>query len=179
MQHIYGLSDYLFALTTANTLFAICSSQDVQYWNGNKKLLIHFQDWDRQSPSQVITELCGFVTILSGTFLLHKTKDMVDGMLLILFYWNICWQRHFWPYPTFIVQCLQVIYENFEITFVMFKILIAFTRLVFYFESNIQFSNLTGISTSSPIRLTKHMEEDEYNGLEGIPLRRQEATRLP
>ncbi|XP_038877842.1 probable magnesium transporter NIPA4 [Benincasa hispida] len=76
--------------------------------------VIMFKDWDRQSPSQVITELCGFVTILSGTFLLHKTKDMVDG-----------------------------------------------------------------ISTSSPIRLPKHMEEDEYNGLEGIPLRRQESMRLP
>lgn len=25
---------------------------------------------------QRATELCGFVTILSGTFLLHKTKDM-------------------------------------------------------------------------------------------------------
>uniref|UniRef100_A0A0A9DHH1 Uncharacterized protein n=1 Tax=Arundo donax TaxID=35708 RepID=A0A0A9DHH1_ARUDO len=24
--------------------------------------------------------MCGFVTILSGTFLLHKTKDMVDGL---------------------------------------------------------------------------------------------------
>ncbi|KAG5060116.1 hypothetical protein JHK87_001145 [Glycine soja] len=37
------------------------------------------EDWDRQSPTQVITEICGFVTILSGTFLLHKTKDMADG----------------------------------------------------------------------------------------------------
>nr|CAD1838860.1 unnamed protein product [Ananas comosus var. bracteatus] len=25
-------------------------------------------------------EMCGFVTILSGTFLLHKTKDMADGL---------------------------------------------------------------------------------------------------
>lgn len=39
------------------------------------------QDWDRQNPTQIVTEMCGFVTILSGTFLLHKTKDMVDGML--------------------------------------------------------------------------------------------------
>lgn len=37
------------------------------------------QDWDRQSGTQIVTELCGFVTILSGTFLLHKTKDMVDS----------------------------------------------------------------------------------------------------
>jgi len=42
--------------------------------------VIMFKDWDRQSPTQVITEICGFVTILSGTFLLHKTKDMSDGL---------------------------------------------------------------------------------------------------
>ncbi|GLT58762.1 hypothetical protein SLA2020_316300 [Shorea laevis] len=41
--------------------------------------VIMFKDWDRQNPTQIITEICGFVTILSGTFLLHKTKDMVDG----------------------------------------------------------------------------------------------------
>lgn len=37
------------------------------------------QDWDRQNPTQIVTEMCGFVTILSGTFLLHKTKDLSDG----------------------------------------------------------------------------------------------------
>ncbi|KAH7434171.1 hypothetical protein KP509_06G003900 [Ceratopteris richardii] len=42
--------------------------------------VIMFKDWDRQNPSQIITELCGFVTILSGTFLLHTTKDMGDNM---------------------------------------------------------------------------------------------------
>uniref|UniRef100_A0A0E0L2R0 Probable magnesium transporter n=1 Tax=Oryza punctata TaxID=4537 RepID=A0A0E0L2R0_ORYPU len=41
--------------------------------------VIMFKDWDRQDPTQIVTEMCGFVTILSGTFLLHKTKDMVDG----------------------------------------------------------------------------------------------------
>jgi hypothetical protein len=39
---------------------------------------IMFKDWDRQTPTQIVTELCGFVTILTGTFLLHATKDMVD-----------------------------------------------------------------------------------------------------
>lgn len=34
------------------------------------------QDWDQQDAKQIITELCGFVTILSGTFLLHATKDL-------------------------------------------------------------------------------------------------------
>ncbi|XP_050942871.1 probable magnesium transporter NIPA4 isoform X2 [Cucumis melo] len=76
--------------------------------------VIMFKDWDRQSPTQVVTEMCGFVTILSGTFLLHKTKDMVDG-------------------PA---------------------------------------ANLS-------IRLSKHAEEDGFSGGEGIPLRRQESSRLP
>ncbi|KAL3619963.1 hypothetical protein CASFOL_034875 [Castilleja foliolosa] len=38
--------------------------------------MIMFKEWDSQNASQIVTELCGFVTILSGTFLLHKTKDM-------------------------------------------------------------------------------------------------------
>ncbi|XP_021894289.1 probable magnesium transporter NIPA2 [Carica papaya] len=38
--------------------------------------MIMFKEWDTQNASQIATELCGFVTILSGTFLLHKTKDM-------------------------------------------------------------------------------------------------------
>ncbi|KAK4491257.1 hypothetical protein RD792_001993 [Penstemon davidsonii] len=47
--------------------------------------VIMFKDWDRQNPTQIITEMCGFVTILSGTFLLHKTKDMAsDGSMLRL-----------------------------------------------------------------------------------------------
>ncbi|KAI9200382.1 hypothetical protein LWI28_006895 [Acer negundo] len=46
--------------------------------------VIMFKDWDRQNPTQILTEMCGFVTILSGTFLLHKTKDMVDGSSLFL-----------------------------------------------------------------------------------------------
>ncbi|KAF5731813.1 magnesium transporter NIPA2-like isoform X1 [Tripterygium wilfordii] len=44
--------------------------------------IIMFKDWDRQNPTQIVTEMCGFVTILSGTFLLHKTKDMADGASL-------------------------------------------------------------------------------------------------
>lgn len=38
--------------------------------------MIMFKDWDSQNASQIVTQLCGFVTILAGTFLLHKTKDM-------------------------------------------------------------------------------------------------------
>ncbi|CAH9083403.1 unnamed protein product [Cuscuta epithymum] len=38
--------------------------------------VIMFKEWDHNDVTQIITELCGFMTILSGTFLLHKTKDM-------------------------------------------------------------------------------------------------------
>ncbi|XP_075487200.1 putative magnesium transporter NIPA2 [Primulina tabacum] len=38
--------------------------------------IIMFKEWDSQNASQIMTELCGFVTILCGTLLLHKTKDM-------------------------------------------------------------------------------------------------------
>eukprot|EP00252_Welwitschia_mirabilis_P009016 TRINITY_DN21290_c0_g1_i1.p1 TRINITY_DN21290_c0_g1~~TRINITY_DN21290_c0_g1_i1.p1 ORF type:complete len:347 (-),score=55.62 TRINITY_DN21290_c0_g1_i1:666-1706(-) len=41
--------------------------------------VIMFKEWDGQTPSQIITEMCGFITILSGTFLLHKTKDLGDS----------------------------------------------------------------------------------------------------
>lgn len=34
------------------------------------------QEWDTQNATQIATELCGFVTILSGTFLLHRTMDL-------------------------------------------------------------------------------------------------------
>ncbi|KAJ7955380.1 Protein of unknown function (DUF803) [Quillaja saponaria] len=38
--------------------------------------MIIFKNWDSQNASQIATQLCGFVTILSGTFLLHRTQDM-------------------------------------------------------------------------------------------------------
>ncbi|XP_051133421.1 probable magnesium transporter NIPA1 [Andrographis paniculata] len=34
---------------------------------------------ESQTASEIVTELCGFVTILSGTFLLHRTRDMGGG----------------------------------------------------------------------------------------------------
>ncbi|KAL9686313.1 hypothetical protein QQ045_023769 [Rhodiola kirilowii] len=74
--------------------------------------VIMFKDWDRQNPTQVVTEICGFMTIFAGTFLLHKTKDLSDG--------------------------------------------------------------LTG---SLPNRQSKHGDEEDGFGSEGIPLRRQESMR--
>jgi hypothetical protein len=37
------------------------------------------QDWDQQSAAEIITEICGFVTNLYGTLLLHATNDMGDS----------------------------------------------------------------------------------------------------
>eukprot|EP00256_Glycine_max_P053760 XP_014620461.1 probable magnesium transporter NIPA4 isoform X2 [Glycine max] len=67
-----GMNQLIYPQTWAFTLVVIvCVLTQMNYLN---------KDWDRQSPTQVITEICGFVTILSGTFLLHKTKDMADGL---------------------------------------------------------------------------------------------------
>uniref|UniRef100_A0ACD5UXP9 Uncharacterized protein n=1 Tax=Avena sativa TaxID=4498 RepID=A0ACD5UXP9_AVESA len=38
--------------------------------------MIMYKDWDSQNATQIASELCGFVTIVAGTFLLHKTRDM-------------------------------------------------------------------------------------------------------
>ncbi|KAF3614476.1 putative magnesium transporter NIPA3 [Capsicum annuum] len=38
--------------------------------------MIMFKDYVHQNATQIVTGLCGFGTILCGTFLLHKTKDM-------------------------------------------------------------------------------------------------------
>lgn len=45
-------------------------------WTRPLSLSLSVQNWDSQSAAQIATEICGFITILSGTFLLHKTKDM-------------------------------------------------------------------------------------------------------
>ncbi|KAJ0038366.1 hypothetical protein Pint_22695 [Pistacia integerrima] len=38
--------------------------------------MIMFKDWDSQNASQIVTQLCGFVTIIYGTFLLHRSRDL-------------------------------------------------------------------------------------------------------
>ncbi|TYI44136.1 hypothetical protein ES332_A01G216500v1 [Gossypium tomentosum] len=66
-----GTNQLVYPQTWAFTLVVItCVLTQMNYLN---------KDWDGQSPTQILTEMCGFVTILSGTFLLHKTKDMADG----------------------------------------------------------------------------------------------------
>jgi len=38
-----------------------------------------FKDYKHQAVKEVISQLCGFVTILAGVFVLHVTKDMDFG----------------------------------------------------------------------------------------------------
>ncbi|WVZ99216.1 hypothetical protein U9M48_044545 [Paspalum notatum var. saurae] len=37
--------------------------------------IIMFKDWSGQSPGSIISEICGLIVVLSGTILLHVTKD--------------------------------------------------------------------------------------------------------
>ena len=41
--------------------------------------LFLFQDWDGQGAGSIISEICGFIVVLSGTILLHTTKDYDRG----------------------------------------------------------------------------------------------------
>lgn len=37
--------------------------------------VIMFKDWEGQSGGSIVSEICGFIVVLSGTILLHSTKD--------------------------------------------------------------------------------------------------------
>ncbi|XP_021277943.1 probable magnesium transporter NIPA3 isoform X2 [Herrania umbratica] len=41
--------------------------------------VIMFKDWDGQSMGSIVSELCGFIAVLSGTILLNSTKDSDRG----------------------------------------------------------------------------------------------------
>eukprot|EP00249_Psilotum_nudum_P014576 c24896_g1_i1 orf=945-2009(-) len=45
--------------------------------------VIMFKDCNHQNPQQIITVLCGFITILAGTFLLYMTRDTGDQGLYL------------------------------------------------------------------------------------------------
>ncbi|XP_008447981.1 probable magnesium transporter NIPA6 isoform X3 [Cucumis melo] len=36
---------------------------------------IMFKDWSGQNASTIVSELCGFITVLSGTIILHSTRE--------------------------------------------------------------------------------------------------------
>jgi len=47
--------------------------------------IIMFRDWDGQSGSKIVSEICGFIIVLSGTVLLHITKDYDRGPSLNMY----------------------------------------------------------------------------------------------
>ncbi|KAH7568151.1 hypothetical protein JRO89_XS07G0248000 [Xanthoceras sorbifolium] len=54
------VSPIYYALFTSLTIFASA---------------IMFKDWSGQSASNIVSVLCGFITVLSGTLVLHSTRD--------------------------------------------------------------------------------------------------------
>ncbi|EFJ25462.1 hypothetical protein SELMODRAFT_267604 [Selaginella moellendorffii] len=69
---IYYVMFTTFTIVASVIMFKVRSSLDVFLYH---KLLFLFQDWDTQSPRNIVSEISGFITILSGTYLLHVTKD--------------------------------------------------------------------------------------------------------
>ena len=37
--------------------------------------IILYQDWDDQNVGSIISEICGFIVVLSGTIVLHTTRE--------------------------------------------------------------------------------------------------------
>ena len=43
--------------------------------NVNRLSRSMLQDWSGQNASTIVSELCGFITVLSGTMILHSTRE--------------------------------------------------------------------------------------------------------
>lgn len=42
-------------------------------------LIIYFQDWSGQDVTSITSEICGFITVLSGTIILHMTREQEES----------------------------------------------------------------------------------------------------
>ena len=42
-------------------------------------LTIYFQDWSGQDVSSIASEICGFITVLTGTIILHMTREQEES----------------------------------------------------------------------------------------------------
>ncbi|KAK6946391.1 Magnesium transporter NIPA [Dillenia turbinata] len=50
---------------------------------------IMFKDWSGQNASSIVSELCGFITVLAGTIILHATrKDQIPEIGTVTYYVN-------------------------------------------------------------------------------------------
>lgn len=54
------------------------------------------QDWSGQNASSIASEICGFITVLSGTIILHATRDQEppppQGIVWTLFPKLLYWE---------------------------------------------------------------------------------------
>jgi len=42
-------------------------------------LTVYFQDWSGQDISSIASEICGFITVLTGTIILHMTREQEES----------------------------------------------------------------------------------------------------
>lgn len=66
-------SAIMFKVTTARS-FSWISISSLPTFTPNK-LLLFYQDWSGQDSSSIISEVCGFITVLTGTIILHITRE--------------------------------------------------------------------------------------------------------
>ncbi|KAK4258509.1 hypothetical protein QN277_004951 [Acacia crassicarpa] len=50
---------------------------------------IIFKDWSGQNADSIASEVCGFITILSGTIILHATRDQEQSNMQGTLKWYI------------------------------------------------------------------------------------------
>ncbi|XP_077246556.1 magnesium transporter, putative (DUF803) [Tasmannia lanceolata] len=51
---------------------------------------IMFKDWSGQNVSSIASEFCGFITVLSGTIILHSTREQESSPAAASISWYIC-----------------------------------------------------------------------------------------
>ncbi|KAK1261795.1 hypothetical protein QJS04_geneDACA001144 [Acorus gramineus] len=54
----------------------------------SKQICLH--DWSGQNVSSIASELCGFITVLSGTILLHSTREQEAAPAAASISWYVC-----------------------------------------------------------------------------------------
>lgn len=74
-----------YSIKSETRIFRICMNFDGLFGMNVHIIVIYsslnveMQDWAGQTATNVVSEICGFLTILSGTILLHSTKESSDS----------------------------------------------------------------------------------------------------
>ncbi|XP_019054698.1 PREDICTED: probable magnesium transporter NIPA6 [Nelumbo nucifera] len=51
---------------------------------------IMFKDWSGQNLSSITSEVCGFITVLSGTIIFHTTREQEAYPVSGTISWHVC-----------------------------------------------------------------------------------------